>query len=126
MFIVPNLRLSVQNVTGMDNKILAIQKLIDKHQPAIIYFSLIHTLEEIAQHMQSLHIPFVKYHGQLSSQMRHQNQSAFLNGSVPVMMATPAFGLGVDKKNVRFIVHFEIPLSLEAYYQSAGRAGKRW
>ena len=120
----PNLRFSVQNITGMDNKILVIQKLMGKHQPAIIYFSLIHTLEEVAQHMQSLHISFVKYHGQLSSRMRHQNQSAFLKGSVPIMMATPAFGLGVDKKNVRLIVHFEIPLSLESYYQSAGRAGR--
>lgn len=120
----PNLRFSVQNIVGMDNKILAVQNSINKHQPAIVYFSLIHTLEEVAQHMQSSNIPFVKYHGQLSPQLRHQNQSAFLKGSVPIMMATPAFGLGVDKKNVRLIVHFEIPLSLESYYQSAGRAGR--
>ena len=120
----PNLHFSVQHIVGTENKISALRQLLRKHQPSIIYFSLIHTLEKVSQQIQSLNIPFVKYHSQLPPQIRHQNQSAFLNGEIPVILATPAFGLGIDKKNIRLITHFEIPLSLESYYQEAGRAGR--
>lgn len=120
----PNLYFGVQHIVGMENKIPALQQLIKKHQPSIIYFSLIHTLEKTAQQIQRLKIPFVKYHSQLPPKIRHQNQTAFLKGEVPLIMATPAFGLGIDKKNIRLIVHFEIPTSLESYYQEAGRAGR--
>ena len=120
----PNLYFGVQHIVGMENKILELQKLIKKHQPAIVYFSLINTLEKATQQIEGFNIPFVKYHGQLAPGVRHRNQSAFLKGEVPVIIATPAFGLGIDKKNIRLIVHFEIPLSVESYYQEAGRAGR--
>ena len=120
----PNLYFGVRHTVGMENKISALQQLIKKHQTAIIYFALIHTLEKTAQQIQRLKIPFVKYHSQLPPKIRHQNQTAFLKGETPIIMATPAFGLGIDKKNIRLIVHFEIPTSLESYYQEAGRAGR--
>ena len=121
----PNLYFGVQHIVGTENKILELKKMIKKQQPAtIIYFSLIHTLEKVAEGFKSLNIPFVKYHSQIPPKLRHQNQSTFLKGEVPVIMATPAFGLGIDKKNVRLLIHFEIPSSLESYYQEAGRAGR--
>ena len=120
----PNLYFQVQHKVSMENKLIALKQLLQKHQPAIVYFSLIHTLEESAEQIRKWNIPFVKYHSQLTSKTKHQNQSAFLNGDVPFIIATPAFGLGIDKKNIRLIVHFEIPSDLESYSQSAGRAGR--
>ena len=119
-----NLYFESQSIVGMDNKIKELQKILKKHKTGIIYFSLIETLEKTASTLMDLKIPFVKYHSQLPSQMRTNNQSLFLTGETPVMLATPAFGLGVDKKDIRFIVHFEIPLNLETYYQESGRAGR--
>ena len=94
----PNLYFGVKHIVGMENKINIVKGLLKQRQPAIIYFSLIHTLEKATSYIRSFSIPFVKYHSQLTSKIRHQNQSLFLNGEVPVMMATPAFGLGIDKK----------------------------
>lgn len=120
----PNLCFSVQHIVGIENKISVLKKLVKKHQPAIVYFSLIQTLEKTVEQIHNWNIPFVKYHSQIPAKLRHQNQSAFLKGEVPIIMATPAFGLGIDKKDIRLIVHFEIPSSLESYYQEAGRAGR--
>ena len=120
----PGLGFSVQNIVGGDNKILALKKQVEKSRPALIYFSLIHTLEKTAEELSGWKVPFVKYHSQLPSKTRDKNQSAFFKGEVPVMMATPAFGLGLDKKDIRLVLHFEIPSRLESYYQEAGRAGR--
>ena len=120
----PNLHFSVQHIVGMENKLPILKKEVEKYQPAIIYFCLIQTLEKTAEKISNWGIPFVKYHSQIPAHLRHQNQSAFLEGKVPVIMATPAFGLGIDKKDIRLIVHFEIPSHLEAYFQEAGRAGR--
>ena len=119
-----NLHFSVHQLTGIDNKILLLQKIIKKYKKGLIYFSLIQTLEKTAEILSTLKIPFTKYHSGLSSQTRSKNQNLFLNGEADLMLATPAFGLGIDKKDIRFIVHFEIPLNLPAYYQEAGRAGR--
>ncbi len=119
-----NLNFSVQSIVGIDNKLSALKKIFKKQESGIIYFSLIQTLEKVADTLIELNIPFVKYHSKLPDQMRTNNQSLFLTGKIPLILATPAFGLGIDKKDIRFIVHFEIPLNLEAYYQEAGRSGR--
>ena len=119
-----NLHFSVQPIVGIDNKTISLKKILKKHKTGIIYFSLIHTLEKVAKILTEWKVPFVKYHSQLSKQIRNNNQSLFLKGKIPLMLATPAFGLGINKRNIRFIVHFEIPLNLETYYQEAGRAGR--
>ncbi len=65
------------------------------------------------------------YHGGLSKEVRRQNQEDFLYDRVPVMVATNAFGMGIDEsKSVRFVIHAQVPGSLESYYQEAGRAGR--
>jgi len=118
----PNLHFFVHTIMGMDKKIEILKSLIKDHQPAIIYFSLIKTLEVVATKLSPL--SFTKYHSQLPPKIRNKNQKDFLNGNVPMIMATPAFGLGIDKKDIRLIVHFEVPARLESYYQEVGRAGR--
>ncbi len=120
----PNLYLAVKHLVGFSNKLPIVYELIEKHKTGIVYFSLIKTLEETAQYLEQQKIPFVKYHSKIPAQIRHKNQSAFLKNKVPLLLATPAFGLGVDKPNIRMVLHFEIPTSLESYYQEAGRAGR--
>ena len=92
--------------------------------PSIIYFSLIKTLEQMAEHFDSLGIHYVKYHSKIPAPFRHKNQQSFIDGEVDLILVTPAFGLGVDKENIRNIVHFELPGSIEAYVQEFGRAGR--
>jgi ATP-dependent DNA helicase RecQ len=66
----------------------------------------------------------VRYHGQLRAKERHESQERFMSGEARLMIATQAFGLGVDKPDIRFVVHWNFPGSVEAWYQEAGRAGR--
>lgn len=90
----------------------------------IVYFSLIQTLEAAARFLYQQKIPFQKYHGDLPADQRRRNQNDFLTGKTPWILATPAFGLGIDKADIRHVVHYEIPSSIEAYFQEVGRAGR--
>ena len=74
--------------------------------------------------LQGLGIRAAAYHGQMDAARRRQNQEDFLFDRVQVMVATNAFGMGIDKPNVRFVVHYNMPKDLESYYQEAGRAGR--
>jgi len=121
----PNLEFEVLPVHGFDEKVRAFVAL--RHQNAgvmIVYFSLIQTLEKFAKEISRLGFEPLVYHGQLKPQVRRRQQECFLKGDGDLILATPAFGLGIDKKNVRMIVHGEIPGSIESYYQEAGRAGR--
>lgn len=120
-----NLSLEVHDVHGFDEKVRIFVGL--KHRTpgvAIVYFSLISTLEKFSDSISKMGIEHVVYHGQLRDDKRKRNQETFLKGQSDLILATPAFGLGIDKSNVRLIVHAETPGSLEAYYQEAGRAGR--
>jgi ATP-dependent DNA helicase RecQ len=120
-----NLELEVHDVHGMDEKVRCFVGLRHLHPGVcIVYFSLISTLERFAQEIAKLGVNHVVYHGQLRDDRRKKNQESFLKGEVDLILATPAFGLGIDKANVRCIIHGETPGSLEAYYQEAGRAGR--
>lgn len=121
----PNLALHVHDVYGLDEKIRLLVGL--RHQQggaAIIYCSLIQTLKKISSALQRLGMQHLAYHGDLSPQDRKRNQKRFINEESPLMIATPAFGLGIDKANVRLLVHVETPNSLESYFQEVGRAGR--
>ncbi len=69
-------------------------------------------------------IPAVGYHGRLSAKRRHEAQERFMAGEVRTLVATNAFGMGIDKPDIRYVIHFQMPGTLEAYYQEAGRAGR--
>lgn len=121
----PNLQLNVHDVYGIDEKVRSIIGL--RHQvsgSAIIYCSLIQTLKKVSSDLRRLGIEHLVYHGDLPGQDRKRNLKRFVSEENPLMVATPAFGLGIDKENVRLLVHVEIPGSVEAYYQEVGRAGR--
>lgn len=121
----PNLQLNVHDVYGIDEKVRSIIGL--RHQisgSAIIYCSLIQTLKKVSSDLRRLGVEHMVYHGDLPGQDRKRNLKRFVSEENPLMVATPAFGLGIDKENVRLLVHVEIPGSVEAYYQEVGRAGR--
>ncbi len=121
----PNLILNVQDVFGVDQKLAAILER-RKQEPgnAIIYFSLIKSLETMSHLLDEEHIPHLVYHGGLESGRRRAVQHKFMSGENNLVLATNAFGMGVDKDNIRLVIHAEIPGSMESYYQEIGRAGR--
>jgi ATP-dependent DNA helicase RecQ len=120
-----NLGFSVFPVVGLDEKIRSIIGLKYLNPgPIIVYFSLIQTLKKAAFELGRAGVKVFTYHGDLPDNIRRKNQSEFFESEDGIMLATPAFGLGIDKANIRAIVHAEVPGNIEAYYQEAGRAGR--
>lgn len=122
----PELSLSVQEIYGETEKFEKIFEVIEKNQnqSGIVYFSLIQTLEKFTAFLSRKKINFTKYHGDLPAHVRKRNQNDFIKDQIQWICATPAFGLGVNKPNVRFVLHAEIPSTLESYFQEVGRAGR--
>tara|TARA_B100000749_G_scaffold280897_1_gene280791 strand:+ start:66587 stop:68014 length:1428 start_codon:yes stop_codon:yes gene_type:complete len=120
-----NLELDQMDIYGIDQKIQAAVMLLNQTPgSAIIYFSLIDTLKKFSRGLDQLNMEHLVYHGQLPDRYRKQNQEDFISDKSSLILATPAFGLGVDKPNIRQVIHAEIPGSVEAYYQEVGRAGR--
>lgn len=90
----------------------------------IVYAATIKAAEEIHHRLQEAGESVTWYHGQLPARVRSENQDAFMNGDRRIMVATNAFGMGIDKPDIRFIIHYQLPANLEAYYQESGRAGR--
>lgn len=121
----PNLFLEVRDVWGEDEKLAAIRELLRRYPGSgIIYFSLIKNLESMSALMQTKGIPHLVYHGKLENRERKRVQNTFMEGKNQLVLATNAFGMGIDKEDIRFVIHAEIPGSLESYYQEIGRAGR--
>lgn len=93
-------------------------------QSGIIYCHSRRRVEEVAKVLQANGIKALPYHAGMDSATRTRNQDAFLNEDVQVIVATIAFGMGIDKPDVRFVIHYDVPKSIENYYQETGRAGR--
>ncbi len=121
----PNLTLSVRAVSGVADKLAAVEAaVVQTGGPGIIYAATRKTVEEVADYLRGRGHEVAAYHAGFSDKERSKVQDAFMSGRVPVMAATNAFGMGVDKADIRFVLHYDLPGSLEAYYQEAGRAGR--
>jgi len=108
-----------------ENKYTALRNIIkDKECPSIVYVSRTKTAEELAARLCKDEFNAKVFHGKLDKDIKIQNQNKFMQGSVQIMVATSAFGMGVDKKDVGLVVHYDISDSLENYLQEAGRAGR--
>ncbi|MCP5061678.1 MAG: ATP-dependent DNA helicase RecQ [Ignavibacteriae bacterium] len=121
----PNLALACTDVYDEDETMLQIKKIIKRYNGSgIIYFSLIKKLERYSQLLESEGIQHSVYHGRLEQTKRKQIQRDFLSGKQNLILATNAFGMGIDKPDIRFVIHAEVPSSIESYYQEIGRAGR--
>jgi ATP-dependent DNA helicase RecQ len=121
----PNLRFQVKRVEGEADKIDAILGLLRKKaQRGIIYAATRKNVETLASALQSNGYKAGGYHAGMEMESRKLVQDRFMEGTLPVVVATNAFGMGIDKADLRFVVHYDIPGSPEAYYQEVGRAGR--
>lgn len=120
-----NLHYSVFEKEGDDDKYNALRNLIDdKNCPTIVYVSRTRKATELSERLREDGFNARAFHGKMEATEKTENQNAFINGSVQIMVATSAFGMGVDKKDVGLVIHFDISDSLENYVQEAGRAGR--
>ncbi len=121
----PNLRYVVRPASGEQAKLSKALEIVQKVQGSgIVYAATRKNVETITEHLQAAGISSVAYHGGLGDMEREVAQDTWMDGRARVVVATNAFGMGVDKPNVRFVVHYDQPGTLEAYYQEAGRAGR--
>ena len=121
----PNLNFSVLNVSNEREKLAQLSSLIAAESgPTIVYASTIKAVESVHDALTAAGHVVARYHGRLSPKERREQQDAFMHGTVRIIVATNAFGLGIDRADVRNVIHYQMPGGLDAYYQEAGRAGR--
>ena len=121
----PNLTLSVERSRGREEKRAALERLVrDTGLPGIVYTATRKSVDLWSGVLADLGLRTARYHAGMGDEERTRAQDDFLAGRVDVVVATNAFGMGVDKADIRFVAHAELPGSVEAYYQEVGRAGR--
>lgn len=120
-----NLHYTVWHIEEPEDKYPKLRELIEqKNCPTIVYVSRVDSTTALAERLTKDGFSALAYNGQMSSENKTANQEAFLSDQVRIMVATNAFGMGVDKKDVGLVIHYDISSSLENYVQEAGRAGR--
>ena len=121
----PNLVYAVRSITSEDERIARVIDIVRTTEGAgIVYTATVRAAEELHAALEAAGVDVTLYHGQLGAGERHDHQDAFMDGRARVVVATNAFGLGVDKPDIRFVLHAQMPASLESYYQESGRGGR--
>jgi ATP-dependent DNA helicase RecQ len=119
----PNLYFEVLRPKSKEQELLQLL-LSRRNKSGIVYCSTRKKVEQVCQTLQNRGYAATRYHAGLEEQERSANQEDFIHDRKTIMVATNAFGMGIDKSNVSFVIHYNMPKSMEAYYQEAGRAGR--
>jgi len=119
----PNLQLTVLPAQKRKDRIIEFVKK-RKNESGIIYCLSRKQTEKMAEALRDAHIPARHYHAGMDPHERSKTQEDFIYGRVPIICATIAFGMGIDKSNVRYVIHYNLPKNIEGYYQEIGRAGR--
>lgn len=120
-----NLHFGVEVLSEDADKLPRLQQILtDGDTNGIVYAATVRAAEEVHTALRAQGFSVALYHGKMRAAERHAAQEAFMSGRTRVMVATSAFGMGIDKPDIRFIVHYQMPSSLDAYYQESGRAGR--
>ena len=121
----PNLSIEVVHTEKEKEKISRIRALAQKiHGSGIIYAATRKAVEQVGAKLKAVNLSVSVYHAGMSDSIRIKAQDDFMNGRTQMIVATNAFGMGIDKPDIRFVVHYQMPGSIEAYYQEIGRAGR--
>lgn len=120
----PNLRFDVMRTVNDGVKDAAVERILrETPGSGVIYVATVKEAERLHEQLREHH-SIGLYHGKMAAAERRETQDRFMNGDLKAIVATNAFGLGVDKQDIRFVVHYHFPGSIESYYQEAGRAGR--
>jgi len=121
----PNLHLLAFEAGDDQDRLERIAALLEETPgPGIIYAATVKSVKELAETLSGRGLSVTMYHGRMKKSDREESQDRFMRGEVPIMVATNAFGMGIDKPDVRFVIHAHPPSTLEAFYQEFGRAGR--
>ena len=121
----PNLRYGAETFATAEDRDRRLLELAEQLEaPGIIYTATVRAAQEVHALLCSRGHAAGLYHGKLAASRRNEAQEAFMSGASRIMVATNAFGMGIDKADVRFVMHYQLPGSLDAYYQESGRAGR--
>jgi len=120
----PNLSLHITHTSKQKEKFDRLRHILSKHPTGIVYCATRRRVDEVTEELAGWGTRVVSYHGGMEDTQREEAQEKFIRKKIDVAVATNAFGMGIDRSDVRFVAHFELPGSIEAYYQEAGRAGR--
>lgn len=120
-----NIVMLVREIAKKEEKLEKVAEIIEKTPGSgIVYAASLKNVEEVYNYLKSRGVSVGRYTGSMDNASREQGQNDFMDGATRVVVATNAFGMGIDKKDIRFVIHYNLPGSVESYYQEIGRAGR--